>query len=94
MPMLWHIMKIYSSYGINEFRDLPRLQGVYDQGVFRQYLLHTSDVTIDLKNNHIDFHARRSEPWRVTLVDTGAETRQAVVSSGRCLTYGMMTRSV
>ena len=97
-PMLWHIMKIYSSYGINEFVICLGYKGYLIKEYFSQYLLHTSDVTIDLKNNQIDFHAKRSEPWRVTLVDTGAETE----TGGRikralpyiqdddafCLTYG------
>jgi glucose-1-phosphate cytidylyltransferase len=73
-PMLWHIMKIYSSYGINDFVICLGYKGYLIKEYFSQYLLHTSDVTIDLQNNRIDFHARRSEPWRVTLVETGAET--------------------
>ena len=97
-PILWHIMKIYSSFGINDFVICLGYKGYLIKEYFSHYLLHTSDVTIDLKNNQIDFHASRSEPWRVTLVDTGAETE----TGGRikralpfvqdddafCLTYG------
>jgi len=97
-PILWHIMKIYSSHGINEFVVCLGYKGYLIKEYFSQYLLHTSDVTIDLQNNRIDFHATRSEPWRVTLVETGAETE----TGGRikralpyvaddeafCLTYG------
>ncbi|MCJ9729393.1 glucose-1-phosphate cytidylyltransferase [Bradyrhizobium sp. PRIMUS42] len=97
-PILWHIMKIYSSFGINDFVVCLGYKGYLIKEYFSHYLLHTSDVTIDLKNNQIDFHASRSEPWRVTLVDTGAETE----TGGRikralpyvrddeafCLTYG------
>ena len=97
-PILWHIMKIYSSFGINDFVVCLGYKGYLIKEYFSHYLLHTSDVTIDLNNNQIDFHASRSEPWRVTLVDTGAETE----TGGRikralpyvrddeafCLTYG------
>ena len=97
-PILWHVMKIYSSFGINEFVICLGYKGYLIKEYFSQYLLHTSDVTIDLKNNQIDFHARRSEPWRVTLVETGAETetggriRRALPyvrdDEAFCLTYG------
>ncbi|MCA1501840.1 glucose-1-phosphate cytidylyltransferase [Bradyrhizobium sp. NBAIM14] len=97
-PILWHIMKIYSSFGINDFVVCLGYKGYLIKEYFSHYLLHTSDVTIDLKNNQIDFHASRSEPWRVTLVDTGAETEtggriKRALSYVRddeafCLTYG------
>lgn len=97
-PIFWHIMKIYAYYGINDFVICLGYKGYLIKEYFSQYLLHTSDVTIDVRNNQIDFHATRTEPWRVTLVETGPETE----TGGRikralpyvrdeeafCLTYG------
>ena len=70
-PILWHIMKIYSSYGINEFVILLGYKGYYIKEYFANYFLHQSDVTIDLKDNKIEILNNSSEPWKVTLLDTG-----------------------
>lgn len=73
-PILWHIMKIYSSYGFNEFIICLGYKGYVIKEYFSHYFLHMSDVTIDLTNNKLDIHSTASEPWKVTLVDTGLET--------------------
>lgn len=70
-PILWHIMKIYSSYGFNDFIVLLGYKGYYIKEYFANYFLHQSDVTIDLKENKIEILNNSSEPWRVTLLDTG-----------------------
>jgi glucose-1-phosphate cytidylyltransferase len=71
MPILWHIMKIYSAHGFNEFIVCCGYKGYVIKEFFANYFLHQSDVTIDLANNRIDIHDTHAEPWRVTLVDTG-----------------------
>jgi len=73
-PILWHIMKIYSSYGFNEFIVLLGYKGYYIKEYFANYFLHHTDVTMDLKENSMDFHNSHCEPWRVTLLDTGQQT--------------------
>lgn len=73
-PILWHIMKMYSSYGINEFVILLGYRGYYIKEYFANYFLHQSDVTIDLQNNKMEVHSNASEPWKVTLLDTGLDT--------------------
>lgn len=70
-PILWHIMKLYSAYGYNDFVILLGYKGYYIKEYFANYFLHQSDVTIDIKNNSIDILNNTSEPWRVTLLDTG-----------------------
>jgi len=96
-PMLWHIMKIYSAHGINDFLICLGYKGYMVKEYFANYFLHMSDVTLDLKNNKVEVHRSASEPWRVTLVDTGAETmtggrlkRVGPYLKGRtfCFTYG------
>lgn len=96
MPVLWHIMKIYSAHGINDFIICCGYKGYVIKEYFANYFLHMSDVTIDLQNNKMDIHRKLAEPWRVTLVNTGEET----MTGGRvkrvakylddtfCLTYG------
>lgn len=74
LPILWHIMKIYAHHGINEFVICLGYKGYFIKEYFSNYFLHTSDVTLDLAHNEMTIHRRRSEPWRVTLVDTGSET--------------------
>ncbi len=75
MPILWHIMKIYSSAGFNDFVICLGYKGYIIKEFFANYFLHTSDVTIDLRNgNGMEVHFARSEPWRITLVETGADT--------------------
>ena len=73
-PILWHIMKIYSHYGINDFVVCLGYKGYVVKEFFSNYYLHASDVTIDILNNKVEMHRNTSEPWRVTLVDTGANT--------------------
>jgi glucose-1-phosphate cytidylyltransferase len=73
-PILWHIMKSYSSYGINEFVICCGYKGYVIKEYFANYFLHTSDVTFDMQNNEMEVHTRNAEPWKVTLVDTGDET--------------------
>ncbi|MDM7273525.1 glucose-1-phosphate cytidylyltransferase [Sulfurihydrogenibium azorense] len=73
-PILWHIMKIYSSYGFNDFIICLGYKGYIIKEFFANYFFHTSDVTIDLKDNKIEVHSVKAEPWKVTLVDTGLNT--------------------
>ena len=73
-PILWHIMKIYSSYGFNEFVILLGYKGYIIKEFFYNYFLHQSDVTINLKNNSMKIHQNQSEPWKVTLLETGVST--------------------
>ncbi|MBS2034848.1 glucose-1-phosphate cytidylyltransferase [bacterium] len=96
-PILWHIMKIYSHYGINEFVILLGYKGYVIKEYFANYFLHQSDVTIDLAQNKMEMHANSSEPWKVTLIDTGLDTmtggrvaraRQHVGDQPFLLTYG------
>ena len=73
-PILWHIMKIYSTYGFNDFVICLGYKGYVIKEYFANYFLHNSDVTIDIKNNSMEIHNNYSEPWKVTLVDTGLDT--------------------
>ena len=73
-PILWHIMKIYSHYGFNDFVILLGYKGYYIKEYFANYFLHQSDVTIDLRTNNLEVHNNSSEPWKVTLVDTGLDS--------------------
>ena len=73
-PILWHIMKIYSSYGINDFVICCGYRGYVIKEYFANYFLHMSDVTFDMTLNKMEVHHRSAEPWRVTLIDTGDET--------------------
>ena len=74
MPILWHIMKLYSHYGVNEFVICAGYKQHIIKEWFADYFLHTSDVTFDLAKNEMQVHNNYSEPWRVTLVDTGLHT--------------------
>jgi glucose-1-phosphate cytidylyltransferase len=73
-PILWHVMKLYSHYGITDFIIALGYKGYVIKEYFANYFLHMSDVTFDLRTNAIEVHENSSEPWRVTLVDTGEET--------------------
>ncbi len=73
-PILWHIMKIYSTYGVNEFIVCLGYKGYLIKEYFSNYFLHTADITLSLRNNSVEVHQNWSEPWRITLVETGAET--------------------
>jgi glucose-1-phosphate cytidylyltransferase len=98
MPILWHIMKIYSAHGINDFIICLGYKGYVIKEFFANYFLHMSDVTFDMRDNTTVVHSAKAEPWRVTLVDTGTDT----MIGGRikrilpyvqedptfCLTYG------
>ena len=98
MPMLWHIMKIYSAHGVNDFIVCLGYKGYLIKEYFANYFLHAADVTIDLTKNSLEIHQNWIEPWRVTLVETGAETMtggrlkaiQRYLNPGEpfCLTYG------
>lgn len=97
-PILWHIMKLYSHHGINDFLICCGYKGYVIKEYFANYFLHMSDVTFDMENNQMHVHQRFAEPWKVTLVDTGDET----MTGGRlkrmadyvkneeafCVTYG------
>jgi glucose-1-phosphate cytidylyltransferase len=96
-PVLWHIMKIYSSYGINDFVICCGYKGYMIKEYFANYALHVSDVTFDMRANRMDVHQSSAEPWSVTLIDTGDATgtggrlrrvRQYVGSEDFCFTYG------
>jgi glucose-1-phosphate cytidylyltransferase len=96
-PILWHIMKIYSAYGIHDFIICLGYKGYLIKEYFANYFLHTSDVTFDMANNEMTVHHHHAEPWRVTLVDTGKNTMtggrlkriQAYLDDDDfCLTYG------
>jgi glucose-1-phosphate cytidylyltransferase len=73
-PILWHIMKIYSHYGFNDFIICLGYKGYMIKEYFANYFLHMSDVTIDIKNNKIEIHQNFSEPWKISLIDTGENT--------------------
>lgn len=96
-PILWHILKIYSHHGINDFVICLGYKGYVIKEYFANYFLHTSDVTLDIANNNMEVHQRNAEPWKVTMVDTGEST----MTGGRlkrvaeyigdetfCMTYG------
>ena len=73
-PILWHIMKLYSSQGFNEFIVCLGYKGYIIKEYFANYFLHQSDVTFDMKSNHMEIHNSQAEPWKVTLIDTGLNT--------------------
>ena len=73
-PIIWHIMKIYSHYGFNDFIVLCGYKGQVIKRYFANYYLNNSDITIDMRSNSVDVHYNEIEPWRVTLIDTGVET--------------------
>ena len=96
-PVLWHIMKIYSHYGINDFVICLGYKGYIVKEYFANYFLHMSNVTFDMARNHMEVHEHNAEPWRVTLVDTGQDTltggrlkqvRDYVGDETFCFTYG------
>lgn len=73
-PILWHIMKLYSAHGVNDFIICCGYKGYVIKEYFANYFLHMSDVTFDMTSNQMEVHQKKAEPWRVTLVDTGEET--------------------
>jgi glucose-1-phosphate cytidylyltransferase len=102
MPILWHIMKMYSSHGINDFVICCGYKGYVIKEYFANYFLHMSDVTIDMSTNSIEVHNKKAEPWKVTLVDTGEATQTGgrlkrifdYVEDDFCMTYGDGVSSV
>ena len=74
-PILWHVMKIYSTHGINDFIICCGYKGYLIKEYFANYFLHMSDVTFDMRDNSVSIHEQKAEPWRVTLVDTGEATQ-------------------
>jgi len=76
-PIIWHIMKLYSHYGFNEFIICLGYRGYMIKEYFSHYFMHMSDITIDLSRNKTEIHTTASEPWKITLVDTGLETMTA-----------------
>ncbi len=96
-PILWHIMKLYSCYGVNDFIICLGYKGYAIKEYFSNYYLHMSDVTFDMANNKMEVHQAKAEPWHVTLVDTGETTqtggrlrrvRQYLGQKDFCFTYG------
>jgi glucose-1-phosphate cytidylyltransferase len=96
-PIIWHIMKIYSAAGINDFIICLGYKGYVIKEYFSTYSLHMSDITLDMKNNKTEIHKNGSEPWRITLVDTGKDTmtggrikriKKYIGDEAFCLTYG------
>jgi glucose-1-phosphate cytidylyltransferase len=96
-PIIWHIMKIYSSYGVNDFIVCLGYKGYVMKEYFANYFLHQSDVTFDMVGNKMQVHQNSAEPWRVTLVDTGDATmtggrlkrvRSYLDDEDFCFTYG------
>jgi len=97
MPLLWHIMKTYSAYGVNDFVICCGYKGYMIKEYFANYFLHTSDITIDMKNNDVEVHQKHAEPWKVTMIDTGMNTmtggrlkkiQKYVDNETFCFTYG------
>ena len=74
MPILWHILKLYSAYGVNDFVICCGYKGYVIKEYFANYFLHMSDVTFDMSQNAMEVHRRNAEPWKITLIDTGADT--------------------
>ena len=96
-PILWHIMKIYSAHGINDFVICLGYKGYMIKEFFANYFLHTSDVTFDIAKNEVKIHQNNAEPWRITLVETGEHTMtggrlkrvaQYLDNEDFCFTYG------
>jgi glucose-1-phosphate cytidylyltransferase len=96
-PILWHIMKIYSAHGVNDFVIAVGYRGYLIKEYFANYFVHTTDITVDLRTNTVETHATTAEPWRVTVVDTGEGTmtggrlkrvREYIDDETFCVTYG------
>lgn len=96
-PILWHIMKIYTAYDVNDFIICCGYKGYVIKEYFANYFLHRSDVTFDIKNNQMEVHQNHVEPWKVTLIDTGEETmtggrlrrvKDYIGAETFCFTYG------
>jgi len=96
MPILWHILKMYSAHGINDFVICCGYKGYMIKEYFANYFLHMSDVTIDMSHNSIEVHQKKAEPWKITLIDTGENTQTGgrlkrvadYLDDDFCMTYG------
>jgi len=96
-PLLWHILKIYSAFGIHDFVICAGYRSYVIKEYFSNYFLHMTDVTFDMEHNSMEIHRRHAEPWRVTVVDTGLDTmtggrlrrvREYLGHETFCMTYG------
>lgn len=95
-PILWHIMKIYSAAGLNDFIICCGYKGYMIKEYFANHVLHMSDITVDMERNAIEVHSKKAAPWRVTLVDTGESTQtggrlkriESYITGDFCMTYG------
>ena len=96
MPILWHILKIYSAHGIHDFVICCGYKGYLIKEYFANYFLHMSDVTIDMAHNTVEVHHKKVEPWKITLIDTGENTQTGgrlkrvaqYLDDDFCMTYG------
>jgi glucose-1-phosphate cytidylyltransferase len=96
MPILWHILKMYSAHGIYDFIICCGYKGYMIKEYFANYFLHMSDVTIDMSHNSIEVHQKKAEPWKITLIDTGENTQTggrlkrvaSYLDDDFCMTYG------
>jgi len=96
MPILWHILKMYSAHGIHDFVICCGYKGYMIKEYFANYFLHMSDVTIDMSHNSIEVHQKKAEPWKITLIDTGENTQTGgrlkrvadYLDDDFCMTYG------
>lgn len=96
MPILWHILKMYSAHGIHDFVICCGYKGYMIKEYFANYFLHMSDVTIDMSHNSVQVHQKKAEPWKITLIDTGENTQTGgrlkrispYLNDDFCMTYG------
>jgi len=96
MPILWHILKMYSAHGVDDFVICCGYKGYMIKEYFANYFLHMSDVTIDMSHNSIEVHQKKAEPWKITLIDTGENTQTGgrlkrvadYLDDDFCMTYG------
>ena len=95
-PIIWHIMKIYSKFGLNDFIVCCGYKGYLIKEYFTNYYLHTTDITVDVTTNEIKVHKKKTEPWKITLIDTGQNSQtgdrikkiENFIDEDFCLTYG------
>ena len=95
-PIIWHIMKLYSQFGLNDFIVCCGYKGYLIKEYFTNYYLHTTDITVDVTTNEIKVHKKKTEPWKITLIDTGQDSQtgdrikkiENFIDEDFCLTYG------